>query len=228
MTIPAPAALRAQTIGYYGMQLGPDAIEYLDKVFAKVTDGWKKWQDAITWGGLTVSGGGVGAWSGVGSGGVMQGSPYVMQPFSFKKNSPQQIKYTKALADALAAKFTAFPATFKFSGIQYTGTCGATPINPGPVSAQNVPVPLQTAGSGQNISGIAPIWKAALTPPDFNLNNPHAKSGQLIDAICKAIEQSFQTVWLASTMIQGNILTGAAAPGGVVAGFPSGFNGKLK
>ena len=228
MPIPPPIQLRTQAIGYYGMSLGPEAIEYLDALFGKVTDGWKKWQDSIAWGTLIVAGGGVGAWAGVGNGGMMQGSPYVMQPFSFKQNSPQQLKYTKGLADALAAKFTAFPATFKFTGVQYTGSCGATPINPGPVNAQNVPVPLLSAGSGQNPSGIAGIWKAALTPPDFDINNPAARSGQLIDAVCKAIEQSFQTVWLASTMIQGNILSGAAAAGGVVAGFPSGFDGKLK
>ena len=201
MPIPPPIQLRTQAIGYYGMSLGPEAIEYLDALFGKVTDAWKTWQNSITFGTLTVAGGGVGAWSGVGNGGMMQGSPYVMSPFSFKGNSPQQIKYTKGLADALAMKFNAFPAAFKFSGVQYTGSCGATPINPGPVNAQNVPVPLLSAGSGQNPSGIAGIWKAALTPPDFDINNPAARSGQLIDAVCKAIEQSFQTVWLASTMI---------------------------
>jgi len=228
MTIPQAADLRAQTVGYYGMPLGPEAIEYLDALFAKVTSGWKTWQDSITWGTLTVAGGGVGAWSGVGNGGVMQGSPYVMPPFKFKQNTPQQIKYTKGLADALASKFTDFPSTFKFANVQYTGSTTATPINPGSVSAQCVPTALQGAGKGVPPSGIASIWKASLTMPDFDINNPQAKSGQLVAAICKAIEQSFQTVWLATTMIQGNILSGAAAPGGVVAGFPSGLDGKLK
>lgn len=227
--MPAPSAstMKQKAVGLFGSSLGPEAHEYLESLFSAVEKAWKQWHDGIKWGTLTVKGAGFPPWSGVGTGGAMQGQPFSMLPFSFKGNSPQQIKFTKGLIDTLGAKFTAFPSTYKFTTVQYAGTTGATDKNPGPVNAPNVGITLQMAGKGQNISGIADMWKGFLTPPDFQLDSPQAKSGQLVDAIAKAIEQSFQTVWLATTMAQGNILKGKADPGGVVAGLSSGFDGKL-
>lgn len=227
MTVPSASSMKKKAIGFYGMSLGKEAEEYLEKLFSAVESGWKSWQDSIKWGTLKVNGAGFPAWSGSGTGGAMQGQPFTMRPFSFKANSPEQVKFTKGLIDTLGVKFTAFPATYKFTAVQYAGTTGATDKNPGPVNAPCIPLTLQTAGKGQPPSGIAALWRSFLTPPDFFLDNPQAKSGQLVDAISKSIEQSFQTVWLASTFAQGNILSGKASPGGVVAGLSSGFDGKL-
>lgn len=227
--MPAPAApiMKAQTIVAYGQQLGPEAIEYLDALFAKIESAWSQWQNSMSWGTLTLTGGGVGAWAGSGMGGVLVGSPFTVQPFSFKGNSPQQLKFTKAICDAIASKFTPFPTAFKFTMVSYTGASGATPIAPGPVQAMSVPAPLMSAGSGVNPSGIAQMAKSMLTAPDFQLTSPQAKSGQLVDAIGSTIEQLFQTVWLATTMASANSFQGTGAPGGVVAGFPSVSDGKL-
>lgn len=225
--IPSASDLKSKAKSNYGMSLGAEAEEYLEKLFSAVEDAWTQWQNSMKWGTLKVNGAGFPAWTGAGTGGAMQGQPFVMKPFSFKANSAQQLKFTKGLIDALGSKFTAFPATYKFTSVQYAGTTGATDKNPGPVNAPNIPLTLQVAGKGTPPSGIAALWRSFLTPPDFQLDNPQAKSGQLVDAIAKAIEQSFQTVWLASTMVQGNILTGKASPGGVVAGLSSGFDGKL-
>jgi hypothetical protein len=228
MTIPAPSDLKSKTKKFYGQSLGPEADEYLDMIFGKIESAWKAWQDSMAFGQILVSGGGVGAWAGVGNGGVMSGQPFVMQePFIFKGNSPQQLKFTKALADTLQQKFSPFPASFKFSAVQYTGTSGATPITPGPVSATCVSAPLDTMGKGSNPSGIADAWAGLLQPPEFQLDNPRAKSGDLIKAIAKAIEQSFQSVWIVTAQISGNSFSGAGAPGGVVTGFPTSTDGKV-
>jgi hypothetical protein len=158
----------------------------------------------------------------------MTGTPFMMQePFNFKGNSAQQLKFTKALASTLQQKFAPFPSSFKFTSVQYMGTSGATPISPGPVSATCVSAPLNTVGSGTAPSGIADVWSSLLAPPEFQLDNPNAKSGDLIKAIAKAIEQSFQTVWLMTTQISANSFSGAGTPGGVVTGFPTGTDGKL-
>lgn len=226
MPIPAPAILISQTKANYGQTLGPEAEEYLNALFKAVCDGWKSWQDTIKFGGFAVSGGGVGAWAGSGISGMMMGSGYTMPSFSFKANSPQQVKFTNGLASTLAQKFTAFPSSYKIPSAMFTGVSGATPITPGPVSAQMTPAPM-TIGMGVNPSGIADIWKSTLTPPDFDMENPQGKSAALIKAISKAIEMAFQTTWLATTMLSGNTLTAAGAPGGVVVAAISPFDGKL-
>lgn len=227
MPAPAAAQMKSQAKALYGQQLGAEGEEYLDLLFDKISSAWDTWQKGITFGSLTAAGGGVGAWSGVGNGGTMTAQPFVLEPFSFKNNSAQQLKFTNSLASALKAKFAPFPLSFKFVGVSYMGTSGATPVNPGPVNAICTSMPLSAAGSGQAPSGIADAWQAALTPPEFQLSDPNAKSGDLIKAIASSIEQSFQTVWLVTTMLSGNTLAAAGAPGGVVAGFPTGPDGKL-
>ena len=227
MPAPAAAQMKSQAKALYGQQLGAEGEEYLDMLFDKISSAWDVWQKGITFGSLTVAGGGVGAWSGLGNGGTMTAQPFVLEPFSFKGNSAQQLKFTNSLASALKVKFAPFPLSFKFSGVTYTGISGASPTSPGPVNALCASTPLVAAGQGEAPSGIADAWQAALTPPEFQLSNPNAKAGDLIKAIASAIEQSFQTVWLVTTMIGSNTLAASGAPGGVVAGFPTGPNGKL-
>jgi len=228
MPAPVAATMSRKAQALYGQSLGPEGIEYIDMLFSKVEEAWNKWQDSMSWGGLTVSGGGVGAWSGTGAVGQLQAaSQFAMPPFIFKAGSPQQTKFTQGLSDALSQKFNMFPASFKFKSVTYTGTSGATPTAPGPVSAQSAPAAMAIAGSGQAPSGIAAAWKASLTPPDFDFSNPNAKSEDLLKAIADTIEQSFQTVWLQTTMLQANAVSTAGAPGGVVTGFMSPVNGKL-
>ena len=226
MAIPTPAILLSQTKSNYGQKLGPEAEEYLSALFKAVCDGWKSWQDTIKFGGFTVSGGGVGAWSGSGVNGTMTGDGYSMPSFSFKANSPQQVKFTNGLASALAQKFTAFPASYKIPSVIFTGASGATPVSPGPVNGQMTPSPM-TTGVGTNPSGVADAWKAVLTPPDFDLGKPQCKSADLVKAISKAIETAFKTTWLATTMMSANTLSTAGAPGGAVVGAMSPFDGKL-
>lgn len=227
MAVPQAAQLKTQTIGLYGQPLGAEAMEYLDTVFGEVAKAWDTWSKGITYGGLTAIGAGVGAWSGTGSGGMMSGQSFTVAPISFKDDSAQQLKFTKGLTDALKQKFTMFPATFKFSSVQYLGSSGATPIAPGPVNASIMPVTMMIAGVGTNPSGIADLWEASLQPPEFKLSDPNAKSGPLIKAMAGAIEQSFQSVWLVTAQISGNSFSGAGAPGGVVTGFPTSTDGKV-
>ena len=227
MAIPSPASLISKTKTAYGQKLGPEAEELLKALFGAVTDGWKEWQDSMSFGGFSVTGAGVGAFSGSGVGGKLKGSPYKMPDFSFKGNSPQMKKFAKGLADALAQKFTPFPDSYSMPAIVFTGTSGATTTSPGPVSAQNAPATLATAGSGTNPSGIANLWKGFLTPPDFDLANPQCKSGDLVKAIAKTIEQEFKLTWLMTTQLTGNTLSTTGAAGGTVTAISTPMNGKL-
>lgn len=227
MPAPTAAQMREQAKTIYGQQFGEEGKEYMTLLFDKISKAWDTWQKSIVFGGLLIDGGGMGGWSGLGNGGTMTASAFILEPFGFKNNSSQQLNFTKALADALKQKFAPFPASFSFKAVPYTGTSGASPVSGGPVSATCSPVTLAVAGKGTNPSGIAEAWSQALTPPEFQLDNPNAKSGELIKAIGKTIEQSFQSVWLMTTVLDGNSLAGGGAPGGVVSGFPSETNGKL-
>lgn len=227
MPAPTAAQMKNQAKALYGQQFGSEGSEYMDMLFDKISKAWENWQKGIKFGNIVVAGGGVGAWAGVGNGGVMQAQPFVLEPFSFYNNSAQQLKFTKALAEALKIKFAPFATSYAFTKVDYVGTSGASPVSGGPVSALNIPATLAIVGKGSAPSGIADAWSRALTPPEFQLDNPNAKSGSLIKAIAKTIEQSFQSIWLMTTMISGNSLDGGGAPGGVVAGFPTKLDGKL-
>lgn len=216
-----------QAIALYGMPLGPEGVSYIESLFGAVEKAWKSWQDSILFDSLIITGAGVGAWAGAGVGGVMTSAPFLATAPSFGKDSPEQVMFTQALLTVLAEKFTRWPTTYKFSSLNYLGTSGATPINPGPVSAQNLPTQLKAAGAGGPIAGIADDWIKQLTPPMWDLENPQARSKPLVKAIGKTIETTFESVWLATTIASSSPLVTTGAPGGAVAGIPSQPGGKL-
>jgi hypothetical protein len=216
-----------QAIALYGMPLGPEGMSYINALFGAVEKAWKKWQDSVLFESLIVTGAGVGAWSGVGSGGVMTSAPFVGEAPSFGKNSPEQVQFTQALLTVLGQKFTQWPATYKFSALNYLGTSGATPTTPGPVSAQNQPTQLKAAGAGGPLKGIAADWLKQLKPPTWDLDNPHARSKPLVEAIGKTIEMSFESLWLTTTMATSSSIATAGTPGGAVPGASSQPGGKL-
>lgn len=227
MPAPSGSTMAQQAIGLYGMPLGPEGVSYIQSLFGAVEKAWKSWQDSILFDSLIVTGAGVGAFSGAGVGGVMTSAPFLATVPSFGKSSPEQVQFTQALLTVLAEKFTRWPSTYKFSSLNYLGTSGATPIAPGPVSAQNLPTQLLAAGAGGPIAGISDDWIKQLTPPMWDLENPNARSKPLIQSIGKTIEMTFSSIWLATTIAQGSPLITTGAPGGVVAGVPSQPGGKL-
>jgi hypothetical protein len=228
MPAPSGSVIKTMIISFYGMQLGPDAEKYLDKLTSEIEKSWSDWQKNMKFGTIQVTGGGVGAWSGIGAGGLIQAQPFIMKPFPFGNNSKELFAFTSGVCQALSTAFDPWPLSFKFSGINYVGSSAATPTSPGPVNASNVPVPLASAGSGKNPSGIGKAIESNLKPPDFDLSSPLAQAGKLSGAVGDAIEQAFQTNWLLGTMVSGNTISNApGSPGGVVAGFPSTVNGKL-
>jgi len=227
MPAPSGALLAKQAVAAYGMPLGPEALKFVEDLMAAVEKAWKTWQDSIQFGTLVINGAGVGAWAGIGGGGIMTGGPFMLEAPKVGKDSPELKQFVAGLTSTLSTKFGAWPPTYKFSALNYTGTSGATPVAPGPVSAQNVPTQLAAAGAGGPISGIADMWALTLTPPAWMLDDPMAKSKPLIKSISKAIETAFQSTWLATTMANGSAIATAGAPGGVVAGIPSQPGGKL-
>jgi len=115
------------------------------------------------------------------------------------KSTPQEIKYSNAVASALGTLWQAWQI-----GLMGTLMYPAFAAFPGPVAPPmpNIPLPL-IAFSSPGESGLSPsILKSTM---DANLADPKAQhASDLFDAIAKAFNTVFQ-VFKASTMVQ-NVL----------------------
>lgn len=230
MPAPQPAQIKMLTLASF-QQLGTGGTEFLDIITAAIAQGWTKWALGLSWGNLTLTGAGVGAWSGAGVGGKISGSDFELPAVNFQKNSPENKKLVEGLADALPKAFTMWMNSFQFAGLQFTGASTATPTAPGTFTAANIPVPMIAAGTGQAPSAqplkLADAWALKLTSPTFDLNHPKSQTKKFIGAISGAIEQAFDTVWLTGAQATGGQASGPATPAGVVAGVASLPGGKI-
>jgi hypothetical protein len=214
MPAPAVSALVSKFKSLYTATLSPEGEEYVETFFGKLSSSWGTWQSGIKVGGATVNGVGVGAWAGSGGGGSAQGGPFQLEPFVFKKQAKPQEKLTLAFGKAVRAKFSDYISSVKTKPLSYVGASTASPTSPGNFNAVNVPTPLVSAFTGTTPQGIAQIVLAELTPPDFDISNPQAKTKELVNAIAGAIEQVFTETWLTSSSLSGNSVSGPAAPTG--------------
>lgn len=226
MSVPPSSLMRGFWQASYPHPKTSYVDEYVDKLFKEVESAWKKWEKSVKFGGLTVTGAGIGAWSGVGSGGAATAQPFELVIFPFYQNTPQHQKMLQGLAAALKQKFALWTASFTIPTVQYLGSCGASPISPGPFSANVVPTPVGTLVT-TDISGIKDIWEATLTPPDFNLTHPQARTKDMTQAVSSAIEKAFSSLWSTTTMISGSTVMGVGTPGAGVGNGVSQANGQL-
>lgn len=186
--------------------------EYTDKLFAAVEKAWKNWEKSVKFGGLTVSGAGIGAWAGVGSGGKATAQPFELEIFPFYQNTPQHQKMLQGLATALKQKFGLWVAGFTIPTIPYMGSCGASAERPGPFNAQAVATPIGTLVP-LGIEGLQAIWEGTLSPPDFDLTHPQARTKDMVQAVTGAIEKAFSSLWATTTMASGSTVQGVGLIG---------------
>lgn len=226
--MPAPSAtiMKGFWKAGYPHPSTPYLDEYTDELFDALEAGWASWQKSITFGGLTVQGAGLGAWAGVGSGGIATGSPFNFVIFPFYQNTPQHQKFLQGLQTAIQQKFLEWVTGFSIPSIPYLGTSSASPVSPGSFVAQVVPTPVGTLVS-KDVSGIADLWQKTLTPPDFNLQHPQARTKDMVNAVSEAIEKAFTSIWGVSTNLTGSTAQGVAAIGAGTGIGTSSTDGKL-
>ena len=211
----------------YTQQQTPYVDEYTLKLFAEIERAWILWQNGITFGGLTVTGAGIGGWSGIGTGGTAsENTKFKISPFPFYQTTEQHRKFILGLSYALEKKFSEWAKNFTLSTVQYVGGSTASPTSPGNFTASVSPMPVGTLVTN-NVDGIAELWKEKLTVPDFNIDHPQARTKEMVAAVSGAIEKSFKTLWALSTTINGSTASGLASVGVGAGNGTSQKDGKL-
>ena len=189
----------------------------------------------MKWGGLAVSGAGIGVWSGTGNGGSIDAAPFILDHAAigvatgFPTITVATAKLLRNLAEVLALEFDSWANSIEFKAVSYVGTTTATPIAPGTFDAHNVSVPLSSIASRQLISGLSQKWNDKLRTEEngikFLLDDPGVKTKDMTLGIGDGIERAFSNIWMKSP-VSSNSVSGPAAPGGVGSG-SSQMNGKV-
>jgi hypothetical protein len=218
MPAPQGPSFKSQFKTLYTVPTTPEAEEYVDTLFEKISSSWQAWQGTIKVGGVTVTGGGVGAWAGAGGSGSAVAGVFALEPFVFKKQTKPQVMLTKAIGDTLSTQLSDYTSSVKTNVLNFIGSSTASLVSPGNFTAIMTPAPLVSALAGKNPAGMAQLILAKLTRPDFDISNPQAKTKELVNAIAGAIEQAFVMFWLTSTNLTANSVLGPATPGGAGTG----------
>ena len=229
--MPSPTASELEEIFFkeFAGSLGEEGKKYVTEVAEAVADGWETWQKGLKFGGLTVNGAGLGAWSGTGSGGSMtENSPFELPDMDSEKKSEEQEIFVQAFREVLEEVFTKWVDSFSFSSVAFVGTSTASALSPGIADAVVTPsVPLSSAGSGSNPASISDDWASKLTKPKFDIDNPQAKTKDMTDAAGAMIEKGFEDVWLLNALASANSFQAPAAAGAGTATGSSKNDGKI-
>jgi hypothetical protein len=175
--------------------IGKQFENYIDGICGAICDGIDKWMKMTMITSALING----------PVGVVLPGSFVGPPLmplilgTAPKNTPQEIKYSNAVASALGTLWQAWQA-----GLMGTLMYPAFAAFPGPVAPPmpNIPLPL-IAFSSPGESGLSP--SALKITMDANLADPQAlHASDLFDATAKAFNTVFQ-VFKASTLVQ-NVL----------------------
>lgn len=175
--------------------IGKQHEKYIDGICGAICDAIDKWMKMTMITSALINGP-----VGVVLPGSFVGPP--LMPLIFgtaPKNTPQEIKYSNAVASALGTLWQAWQ-----TGLMGTLMYPAFAAFPGPVAPPmpNIPLPL-IAFSSPGESGLSP--STLKITMDANLADPKAlHASDLFDAIAKAFNTVFQ-IFKASTMVQ-NVL----------------------
>jgi hypothetical protein len=197
---------------------------YIDGICQAICSAWSQWQAAATLTGVIIN-------AVVAAGGMVAGPPWFpLIMAGAPKSTPQELKYSNAIAQALGTGWLAYQATLKVPGLPWYPAFAAVPSPVAP-PMPNVPVPVIAL-----MQVTAAVSKNALKAQMIaNLGDPQALHHQvLFDCIADAFEKCFQ-IWQISTQVTNVLGTGPVptfAPpvvpvGPVVAGIgtmvPGGF-----
>jgi hypothetical protein len=197
---------------------------YLDGIIDAICSTWSTWQASASMVGIMINA--VSA-----SLGQVVGPPWTPMILSQgPKSSPQELKYTTAIANIVGAGWLSYTATIKVPGMPWYPAFAALPSPIAPPTP-NIPCPviaLTQVTTTVSASTMKNLMCASLGDPTAMYHK------ELFDAVCDAFEKCFQ-IWQTSTMVTNVLGTGPVptfAPpfvpaGPVVAGvgtmIPGGF-----
>lgn len=174
---------------------------YLDGICGAIASAWGQFQSSATLGGVVVS-------AVTASGGVLVGPP--LTPLILAqgpKATPQELKYTRTVAQVVGQQWTLWQASVKVTGLPWYPPLAAVPAPVAPPTP-NTPVPLAAIGS----AGASQMAAAQL---EQLLIATHAEPGALhhkalFGAIAQAVGTTFAQ-WLTTTQVT-NVLASGPVP----------------
>lgn len=186
--------------------------DFLSQFAGDLASTWAAWASALTFGGATVVGLGIGAWAGVGSGGAFLANPLgfaAQNPLGFSPQ-PMNTVFRSALSAGINAQFADLLVKFTLVSVPYIGTSSATPLSPGVFLATNTTTTLLAASSGV-------VYMAAATISATIRANLVGFVGVGLDptyynAIGDAMYSLMQT-FLSTSTLNANTVTGVALAG---------------
>jgi hypothetical protein len=216
--MPAPSGSTLDALIKSKMDFNPEHFDKFRAALAnEIAKQWGTWLKSCKWGGLAVTGQGIGAWAGNGNGGVLTASSMTISPdavFSgagFTVQTDAAKLFLNSLRDVLQNKFSTWVSSVKFKGVSFVGTSTATPLAPGAFMANNTPMPLIAISTAPPISGIRPIWESQLRAI-FKVDSDACSIKKFTYAVSSSVEELFVSQFLSTTMGMGSSATGPAAP----------------
>jgi hypothetical protein len=186
--------------------------EFIQTLCKDIAMAWTMWQVGLLAGSNNVSGLGIGAWAGSGGGGkITQTTPFnVVHTWPYSDPDGYWDIFKSAVTADFKEKFARYASSFSFSSVPYVGVSGATPLNPGPFFATNIPGPIV----GYKASAELPKDLAAGIRG--KLPGPWSDNAEVLDKWLKALEGSILeqlSIWEASSQLIGDTVSGTAASG---------------
>lgn len=174
---------------------------YLDGICAAIAAAWSQFQSSATLGGVVVN-------AVTASGGVLVGPP--LTPLILAKGpkaTPQELKYTKTIAQVIGQQWTLWQTSVKVTGLPWYPPFAALPSPVAPPTP-NTPVPLAAIGSAGASQMAAPQLRQLLIAQHADPAALHHK--ELFGAVAQAVGTTFQQ-WLGTTQVT-NVLGAGPVP----------------
>lgn len=198
----APPLFQPATLNKYDTDVQKMLIAkiggFIDGITTAICDAWDKWQMMATMAGVIIIGP-------VATMGQVVGPP--LTPLILAggpKASPQELKYTNAVANVIGTAWLAYTATIKIPGLPLYPLFAACPSPVAPPTP-NMPFPV-IAATQVNASLMPDVMKMQMVSMLGDPTAPFHK--ELFESICDGFDKCFK-LWQASTMITNILGTGA-------------------
>jgi len=196
-----PALFVAATANKYHCDTAKEISEklekYIDGVCSAICSAWSQWQSTATLTGVIIN-------AVTAAGGTVVGPP--LGPLilaSAPMATPQEMKYSKAIANAIGMGWTSYTASIIVPGLPWYPAFAAVPSPVAP-PVPNVPTPVITL-TQVTLSVSKSTLKSQMIA---NLGDPTALHAEaLFDAIADAFEKCF-LIWQAATQVMNVLGTG--------------------
>jgi hypothetical protein len=202
----------------------PALSDFMDHFCKDLSTCWSAWAaggiDPVTkaditkvkFGGVTVSGMGIGAWSGTGSGGSFD-STITISLSSFY-NTTDERKLLNSMQTRLTAAFNEWIKSFVFTAAPYTGSSNATTNNPGATTGvTNSPVLLSSSGTIVKFGTLSADIVKDLGYPMKTEKTAGSIIDKLTDAIQSGVSSQFKS-WRTNSSISLNTMPSMTATAG--------------